>query len=88
MVRPFLLLLFGAMDSYTRARWSDSYTFNATATAAAAAAALLHCCCRRFFWSPQVELPLKDNGNQNVAQGIGEGLLKVLCHVIVLEFFT
>ncbi|CAM9563922.1 unnamed protein product, partial [Ectocarpus fasciculatus] len=25
-----------------------------------------------------VELPLKDNGNQNVAQGIGEGLLKVV----------
>ncbi len=25
----------------------------------------------------QVELPLKDNGNQDVAQGIGEGLLKV-----------
>ncbi|CAM9821860.1 unnamed protein product [Pylaiella littoralis] len=33
---------------------------------------------RGYVTNGKVELPLKDNGNQNVAKGIGEGLLKVV----------
>ncbi|CAN0035485.1 unnamed protein product [Ectocarpus sp. 12 AP-2014] len=33
---------------------------------------------RGYVTNGKVELPLKDNGNQDVAQGIGEGLLKVV----------